>query len=56
MDLSTLCNVLQGCLSPDLGTRKAAEEELSKVGNVHCARGNVLSCVVALQHVHVVSR
>ena len=31
MDLSTLCTVLQGCLSPDLTTRKAAEQELSKV-------------------------
>jgi len=32
MDLSTLCNVLQGCLSPDLSIRKAAEDELGKVG------------------------
>ena len=31
MELSTLCTVLQGCLSPDLSTRKAAEDELSKV-------------------------
>lgn len=31
MDLSTLCNVLQGCLSPDLSIRKAAEDELGKV-------------------------
>ena len=34
MDLNMLCTVLQGTLSPDMATRKAAEDQLNQVSLV----------------------
>ncbi|DBB04276.1 hypothetical protein WJX77_005934 [Trebouxia sp. C0004] len=46
MDLSTLCNVLQGCLSPNLSIRKAAEDELGKVQHASGNLPNLLRVAV----------
>ncbi|KAL3153335.1 hypothetical protein ABBQ38_15508 [Trebouxia sp. C0009 RCD-2024] len=46
MDVSTLCLVLQGCLSPDLTTRKHAEQELSKIQHTNGNLPNLLRVAV----------
>ncbi|KAL3141839.1 hypothetical protein ABBQ32_004507 [Trebouxia sp. C0010 RCD-2024] len=46
MDVSTLCLVLQGCLSPDLTTRKHAEQELGKIQHTNGNLPNLLRVAV----------